>query len=317
MRLILAPPIAVWVIWAVCMSISDRWSLLVEHIYIPITMSFASFIAGASCEGGGAVAFPVMTLLFDIHPHVARDFSLMIQSVGMSAAAVTIVSLGIKVSWPVIRCAAVAGAAGIVVGLDYVAPLLPVAYTKMFFVSLWLSFALVLHWVNRDRERLVCESIQGDRPRFWILIIAGFLGGIVSGITGSGLDIMAFTVMTLYFRVSEKTATPTSVILMALCSLVGFAWRGGIRGELDTTAWEYWCTSVPVVVVGAPLGAYFISVRTRTFIARFLYTSILVQFLIALLIVPQSIELLTFSATTLVVGICLFGCFSRWSSTRS
>ena len=33
-------------------------------------------------EGGGAVAFPVMTLALNIPPPVARDFSLMIQSCG-------------------------------------------------------------------------------------------------------------------------------------------------------------------------------------------------------------------------------------------
>ena len=34
-------------------------------------------------EGGGAVAFPVMTLALGIKPAVARDFSLMIQSCGI------------------------------------------------------------------------------------------------------------------------------------------------------------------------------------------------------------------------------------------
>ena len=35
-------------------------------------------------EGGGAVAFPVMTLLLQIDPSVARDFSLICQSFGLS-----------------------------------------------------------------------------------------------------------------------------------------------------------------------------------------------------------------------------------------
>ena len=35
-------------------------------------------------EGGGAVAFPVMTLALGIEPSVARDFSLMSQSCGKS-----------------------------------------------------------------------------------------------------------------------------------------------------------------------------------------------------------------------------------------
>ena len=56
-----------------------------------LTMCFGSFIAGATSEGGGAIAYPVMTLgPWKIHPLVARDFSLMIQAVGMIAASVSI-----------------------------------------------------------------------------------------------------------------------------------------------------------------------------------------------------------------------------------
>jgi uncharacterized membrane protein YfcA len=47
-----------------------------------ITMIFGSFIGGATAEGGGAVAFPVMTLVLHLTPSVARDFSFMIQCCG-------------------------------------------------------------------------------------------------------------------------------------------------------------------------------------------------------------------------------------------
>jgi uncharacterized membrane protein YfcA len=47
-----------------------------------ITMIFGSFIGGATAEGGGAVAFPVMTLVLHLAPSVARDFSFMIQCCG-------------------------------------------------------------------------------------------------------------------------------------------------------------------------------------------------------------------------------------------
>ncbi len=47
-----------------------------------ITMAFGSFIGGATAEGGGAVAFPVMTLVLHLSPAVARDFSFMIQCCG-------------------------------------------------------------------------------------------------------------------------------------------------------------------------------------------------------------------------------------------
>ena len=47
-----------------------------------ITMIAGSFIGGATAEGGGAVAFPVMTLVLHATPAVARDYSFMIQCCG-------------------------------------------------------------------------------------------------------------------------------------------------------------------------------------------------------------------------------------------
>jgi hypothetical protein len=46
-------------------------------------MIFGAMVAGATSEGGGAVAFPVMTLALGIRPTIARDFSIMIQSCGI------------------------------------------------------------------------------------------------------------------------------------------------------------------------------------------------------------------------------------------
>ncbi len=45
-------------------------------------MIAGSFIGGATAEGGGAVAFPVMTLVLHATPAVARDYSFMIQYCG-------------------------------------------------------------------------------------------------------------------------------------------------------------------------------------------------------------------------------------------
>ena len=82
------------------------WSLAIKHdffAYFPdkyvmsITMIFGAIVAGMTSEGGGAVAFPVMTLALKISPTVARDFSLMIQSCGMTAAAFTIFWMKLKI----------------------------------------------------------------------------------------------------------------------------------------------------------------------------------------------------------------------------
>lgn len=306
-----------WSGWLVIMHESQAWALFRDNWFMTATMCVGSFIAGATSEGGGAVAFPVMTLIFGIEPSLARDFSLMIQSVGMTAASVLIFCFRIKVEWRAILFSGIGGTFGIVVGLSYVAPLCDPAFVKMFFTSLWLSFAVALYWLNRNTKRDTSPLIQKCAGRERLLLVAiGALGGIVSSITGSGLDILTFTLLTLYFRVNEKIATPTSVVLMAGNAMVGFAWRGVVQQQLPMEAWNFWYVCIPVVVVGAPLGAYFIRQRTRQFVASVLYASILVQFVAALVIVPQTAGLLLASSVTFALGMCLFGSMALAGSRR-
>jgi len=296
----------------------QRWPLFVDNWFMSLTMACGSFIAGATSEGGGAVAFPVMTLVFNIKPHVARDFSLMIQSVGMIAAAVTIILTRVPIERRTVLYASLGGAIGMILGLEYIAPMLSPPFAKMFFISVWLSFALSLYWMNRARGRVVLDRIIGfHKLHARVLIGVGIIGGVISSITGSGLDIVTFSLLVMAFRISEKIATPTSVILMGVNALVGFVWKGFFGSQaLAANAWDYWYVCVPIVVVGAPLGVRFIAGRSRLFIAGFLYLSILVQFILAIAIIPQSWNLLAFSSVTLVGGGMMFRFMDAYGARR-
>lgn len=88
-----------------------------------------------------------------------------------------------------------------------------------------------------------------------VLVATGLLGGIFTGISGSGIDICSFAVLTLLFRVSEKVAMPTSVVLMAINTAFGFAYVQGVMGGVAHDSWGFWLVCVPVVVIGAPVGS--------------------------------------------------------------
>ena len=220
--------VAVWALFAV-LTASDRFDLGLfrEGGFMSLTMVVGSFIAGSTSEGGGAVAFPVMTLAFRIPPSTARDFGLMIQTVGMIAAGWTILRMRFAVEGRAILWASIGGAIGVCLGISVIAPALSPPAVKLFFVSLWLSFGVALLWIQRFERRAVQQRIQGFGLRHAVLLLAaGVIGGCVSGMTGSGLDIITFSLLTLGFGVCEKVATPTSVILMGINSATGFAWPG-------------------------------------------------------------------------------------------
>lgn len=120
----------------------------------------------------------------------------------------------------------------------------------MVFVSVWFSFAVSLFILNTQHKRIVYDQI----PRFnlWkgiLLFATGLVGGWLTALTGSGVDICSFCVLTLLFRVSEKVATPTSVVLMWLNTWMGFYWREIMMNKVSTLAWEYFSVSAPIVCI--------------------------------------------------------------------
>ncbi|CAM9456774.1 unnamed protein product [Sphacelaria rigidula] len=313
-----------------------------------VTMVFGSMIAGATSEGGAAVAFPVMTIAFGILPSVARDFSFMIQSAGMTSAAATIALMRVQVEMHSVLWSTLGGLCGIILGLEKVAPQLTPPYSKMYFVCTWAAFAFSLFWLNRMYGRRVFTSIprweegvlwekkivlrkaaenETDDSTFsiglnWkacIVFTAGFVGGIFSAISGSGIDICTFSVLTLLFRVSEKIATPTSVVLMAINTLVGFMYRQLAMGGVEPDAVRFFTVCVPIVVIGAPLGSLLGSHLHRLVLASFVYVTDGVQFIGALAVVqpwstlktPTPLHLSLTSLAIIIGGGVVFSLMAR------
>lgn len=312
----LAPIIFVGIVWILYVSTEGYWDLFRDNWFMSLTMVFGSFIAGASSEGGGAVAFPVMTLGFNISPSVARNFGLAIQSVGMTAAAYLIFIRKIKIAYNYLWPVSFGGMIGMIVGSIYLVPLIPASFAKMLFVSFWLSFGLVLYYINEIYKRKTTEKLLAFRPSEKVsIVIIGIIGGAISSILGSGLDIFSFSYITMRYHLSEKVATPTSVIIMAINSIVGFIIHYFFIKDFGQTEFNYWLVCIPIVIIGAPIGAFYINTRTRGFISKFLYVVILAQFIGALFIIKPTGSLLIFTAVIFLFGVFLFFGFA-WLSKR-
>jgi uncharacterized membrane protein YfcA len=293
--------------WLIYMFWSAKYSLFIENWFVSAIMVLGAFVAGASSEGGGAIAFPTLTLLYDVDPHVARNFSLAIQSIGMTAATFVIFKLKIPVEKKALLFASLGGAVGIILGSFLVAPFVPSKPTKLLFVSLWLSFAIALYLINKNKTREIYKSI----PHFAVkdkykLVLYGVLGGIVSSIFGNGLDIFTFCLLTLHYKINEKVATSTSVALMAFNSMVGFLLHLVILRDFQVVAFNYWLVAIPVVIIFAPLGTVFINSKPRQFVTGLLYAIIITQFIGAFVILRPSIWSVVYSVAILVAGGLFF-----------
>lgn len=308
----LALAVLVWVCWYgvggahAVQSVLDNWQ-------ITLTMIFGSLVAGATSEGGGAVAFPVFTKVLGIPPHEARVFALAIQSIGMTAASIGIIFLRVRVEWRAVLWPGIGGIFGLLFSTFYVLPLVSPPLVKIAFTIMVSSLAIALIFMNRSEKIQRHKALPSvGRKEICILMFTGFIGGIMSGLVGSGIDIITFMTMVLLFRLDEKVATPTTVLLMTSNTLVGFALHGMVLDTFTPTVQGYWLAAVPVVVVGAPVGAYLCSVLSRRTIANVLIGLIAIEFVSTLAVIPMSPRVAATAALTL--GICGL---INWAMCRS
>lgn len=275
-------------------------------------MIFGSFIAGSSPEGSAAVAYPVFTLLLDIKPAVARNFAFAIQSLGMTSASLLILGLKIKVDWNYIKYVTFGGIFGLIFGTYYVVPLISPPMAKLFFVSLWLSFGIVLWRENAKPSRIVFDLIENFQKSDALrLIIFGFIGGIISSIFGTGINIFTFCLMTIYYGINEKVAVPSSIIIMSIETVLGFFVHAGVINDFQTEAFEMWIACIPFVIIFAPLGSFVVSKLPRTAIANFLNIILIVQFIGAIWVIKPNPFQILICSITLVSGLILFFFLSR------
>ncbi len=293
-----------WFFWLYLTGQDKAFSYLEKNWEITVTMIFGSIVAGATSEGGGAIAFPVFTKILHIAPYDAKVFALSIQSVGMTAASICILFNKIPIERRVLLWASMGGVFGIIIGTYIVAPLVSPNLIKMTFTVMATTFGAALIVMNKNVRRRNNRLPINMKKEKIILIASGILGGILSGLVGSGIDIVVFSVMVILFRINEKVATPTSVILMALNSIVGFVLYLSFDG-FSETARSYWIASLPVVV-GAPLGALICSKLSRKMIVNVLLALILVELITSILIIPLSPSIIIYSITSIIIFSFLY-----------
>jgi uncharacterized protein len=78
------------VVWVFLLVNFNDLAFLGSHWHYPAIMVLGAFVAGLTPEGGCAVAFPVLSVFSSVDRVLARDFSLMIQSIGMTSASIFI-----------------------------------------------------------------------------------------------------------------------------------------------------------------------------------------------------------------------------------
>jgi uncharacterized membrane protein YfcA len=180
--------------------------------------------------GGSIITIPVLVYLFHIEPTLATLYSLFI--VGTTSLVGGIRSaLNNMVDFKSALLFSLPSTLAVYFTRHYLLPHIPdtlliissFVLTKniaiMIFFSITMLFAAVR--MIRDKQRVYTEN-HTHQKNYLMIVAQGFVVGIVTGIIGAGGGFLIIPALVLLTGLTMKQAIGTSLIIIAINSLIGF-----------------------------------------------------------------------------------------------
>ena len=307
---------AILVCWAAVVFGFGYGAGVLEHWPMSVVMILGSLVAGSTPMGGGTVAFPILVLLFHQPASNARNFAFIIQAVGMTSAMLFI--LGRKVPMPlrVLGGSAIGAAIGFAAGTYLIGPHVPGSLVKLLFSCLWMSFGLLTLTKNSEICGLKGKGPADASVAGWAGLAAGLIGGTMASMIGVGVEMAVYTVLVLVFRTDLKIAIPTAVSAAALASIEG-ALLHTYLADIDRETIFNWLAATPIVVFGAPIGTYLVSILPRTKVLYFVSTLCVLQFVWTLYQTAHTSLEWWFTTAAMVVAVVVLMTLYRMGKPRT
>lgn len=219
------------------------------------------FTLGLFGGGGSVLTVPIMVYVLGLDPVLGTAYSLFV--VGATAV------LGgwrkhfhRQVDWKTGLIFAIPSFIAVFVSRYYLVPAIPDTITSLNGftltkdIAMMVFFALVMlltsYSMIRGRIRRK-TSEEGSGLNIPILLLEGFIVGIVTGLVGAGGGFLIVPALVLLVNMPIKKAIGTSLVIIAIKSLIGFLGDVGSGQDID---WLFLFTFTAFSMMGMLLGIY-------------------------------------------------------------
>ena len=190
--------------------------------------------------GGSIITIPVLVYLFHIEPTLATAYSLFI------VGATSLVG-GIRCAFNKmvdVRSAlllAVPSTVGVYLTRHFVLPHIPdtilvindFSLTRDSALMLFFAVIMVIAALRMIRDKKIDEQTPATQHNFMLIPIVGLLVGIITGIVGAGGGFLIIPPLVLFVGLPMKRAVATSLVIIAINSLIGFVGDFSLVREIN------------------------------------------------------------------------------------
>jgi uncharacterized protein len=224
-----------------------------------IASLFIGVSLGLIGGGGSILTVPVLVYLFAISPTIAISYSLFIVGFTSLIGAFNYYRQGL-VNFKTVLFFGSSSITTVFVARKFIIPLLPDVFfrigtfevTHTLFVMVVFAILMVAASVSMIKGRKVAERTE-TKEKPWMLILYGVLIGLVTGFLGAGGGFLLIPALVIIMRLPMKKAVGTSLMIIALNSLIGFLGDIG-RHAID---WKFIIIISAIAIAGIFIGSYF------------------------------------------------------------
>ena len=218
-------------------------------------------VLGLMGGGGSILTVPVLVYILAIEPITATAYSLFV--VGVSALVATIRNAQKnRVDFKTGIVFAIPALVAVFLTRKIVVPNIPLEIHLGEFIlerdtAIMMFFALIMLAASismiRGRKEVELDETQQVIYNYPLILIEGLVVGFLTGIVGAGGGFLIIPALVLFAKLPMKKAVATSLMIIAIKSLLGF--MGDVQ-NIDIE-WTFLLSFTSLSVIGIFIGIYF------------------------------------------------------------
>lgn len=220
---------------------------------------FIGISLGLIGGGGSILTVPVLVYLFAVSPTMAISYSLFVVGFTSLVGALNNYRRGL-VNLKTVLLFGSSSITTVFIARKAIIPYLPDVFFNMggfqvthsLFVMVVFALLMMAASVSMIKDKKVTTNGESEHKPA-VLLLYGVLIGLVTGFLGAGGGFLLIPALVLLMKLPMKEAVGTSLMIIALNSLIGFLGDIG-RNAID---WKLLLTVTAIAVAGIFVGMYF------------------------------------------------------------
>ena len=228
------------------------------NIYGILGALFIGFVLGLTGAGGSILTVPIMVYVLHVNPLTATAYSLFV--VGSTSFVGTLRNYQKNlIEYKIALIFALPSFLAVFLTRKYLLPSIPdILFTINNFIftkdlAIMLLFAVLMFFASISMMKEMKHlKTNPNRFNYVLIIIEGFIVGLLTGIIGAGGGFLIIPALVLFANLPMKKAVASSLFIISIKSLFGFLGDIGIT-EIN---WMFLVSFTLISIIGILVGIY-------------------------------------------------------------